>query len=581
MIRSLKQRLALFLLLPVAVMLSATGYLVFELAKKTMMEEWKESSILKLQRAAHHIDMRLDKPTEWIEMFNKVGGQSATVAVQELILAHLRGLEGVTEVDLQWTERTREPSSADQPAGTQKMTHVHGASVAQVAPPLFDAHSGAETVTLVSDLKDDSAHTIGKLSVTLRFDYLMQDIIKLGWWQSEMVCLVDRSGKYLAHTGSWMKHRHVLGETQDPLELKVLEGMREIPYGTVFGTGQTPEMVSGFYTMSKVPWVIILFAPEDKILAPILKFRLYYAFAGIFCIVVILSLIQLLGGGLAASIRNLSLAAERVAKGVYGNPLPINRSDEMGQLTESFNKMVEGLKERDFISSTFGRYVDKEVAEELLKRPEASRLGGEKRKVAILFSDLRDFTPLSESLTPEQTIQILNRYFSRMIEVVQRHKGIIVDFLGDALLVFFEPLESDVALSAHRAFQSASQMQKDLFQHNIENRALGLPELQMGIGLHVGEVVVGNIGSTTRAKYGIVGAAVNLTHRIQSIAAAGEIVMSEPAYDLLKEIVSAQVQSTVALKGFPEPVHLYAVRRIGPHSPSIHRHSAEKDPTPP
>ena len=566
---SLKQRLILFLLFPVAIMLTVTGYLVFVLAKKTMMEEWKESSILKLQRAAHHIDMRLDKPTEWIEMFHKVGGQSATVAVQELILAHLRGLEGVTEVDLQWTARTREPSSTDQPAGIQKMTHIHGASVAQVAPPLFDAHSGAETVTLVSDLKDDSASIIGKLSVTLRFDYLMQDIIKLGWWQSEMVCLVDRSGKYLAHTGSWMKHRHVLGETQDPLELKVLEGMRETPYGTVFGTGQTPDMVGGFYTLSKVPWVIILFAPEDKILAPILKFRLYYAFAGVFCVVVILSMIQLLGGGLVASIRDLSLAAERVAKGVYGNPLPINRSDEMGQLTESFNKMVEGLKERDFISSTFGRYVDQEVAQELLKRPEASRLGGEKRKVAILFSDLRNFTPLSESLTPEQTIQILNRYFSRMIEVVQRHKGIIVDFLGDALLVFFEPLQSDVALSAHSAFHCASEMQKDLSQHNMENRTLALPELQMGIGLHVGEVVVGNIGSATRAKYGIVGAAVNLTHRIQSIAAAGEIVLSESAYDLLKEHVSAQVQSSFALKGLPEPVPLYVVKPVEPQSPSI------------
>jgi len=569
MIRSLKQRLALFLLLPVAIMLFVTGYLVFVLAKKTMMEEWKESSILKLQRAAHHIDMRLDKPAEWIEMFHKVGGQSATVAVQELILGHLRGLEGVTEVDLQWTKRTREPSSADQPAGTQKMAHFHGASVTQVAPPLFDAHSGAETVTLASDLKDDSSSIIGKLSVTLRFDYLMQDIIKLGWWQSEMVCLVDRSGKYLAHTGAWMKHRHVLGETQDPLELKVLEGMRENTYGTVLGTGQAPDMVSGFYTLSKVPWVIILFAPEDKILAPILKFRLYYAFAGVLCVVVILSMIQLLGGGLAASIRELSLAAERVAKGVYGNPLPINRSDEMGQLTESFNKMVEGLKERDFISSTFGRYVDKEVAEELLKRPEASRLGGEKRKVAILFSDLRNFTPLSESLTPEQTIQLLNRYFSRMIEVVQRHKGIIVDFLGDALLVFFEPLQSDVALSAQRAFQCASEMQKDLSQHNLENRTLALPELQMGIGVHVGEVVVGNIGSTSRAKYGIVGAAVNLTHRIQSIASAGEIVLSESAYDLLKEHISVQVQSSVALKGVPKPVPLYVVKPIEPHSPSI------------
>jgi class 3 adenylate cyclase len=578
---SLKQRLILFLLLPVAIMLTVTGYLVFVLAKETMMEEWKESSILKLQRAAHHIDMRLDKPVEWIEMFHKVGGQSMDPAFQDLILTHLRSVEGVTNVDLRWIDRTPEPSPTNQPVDSRKTTHFHGASDAQVAPPLFDAPSGAETVTLVSDLKDDSAQLIGKLSVTLRFEYLMQDIIKLGWWQSEMVCLVDRSGKYLAHTGSWMKHRHVLGETRDLLELKVLDSMRENSYGTVFGAGQTPDMVSGFYTLSKVPWVIILFAPGEKILAPILKFRLYYVLAGVFCVVVILSMIQLLGGGLTASIRELSLAAKRVEKGDYGSPLPINRSDEVGRLVESFNNMVEGLRERDFISSTFGRYVDKEIAEELLKRPEASRLGGEKRKVAILFSDLRNFTPLSESLTPEQTIKILNRYFSRMIEVVQRHKGIIVDFLGDALLVFFEPLESDVALSANRAFQCASEMQKDLSQHNRENRDLGLPELQMGIGLHVGEVVVGNIGSTARAKYGIVGAAVNLAHRIQSVASEGEIVLSKSAYDLLKEKVSAQVQPSVDLKGIPEPIPLYVVKPIEPCSLSIHRQSAERDASPP
>lgn len=500
--------------------------------------------------------------------------------VQQLILTHLRGLEGVTAVDLQWTDRTRELPSANQPEGIQKMTHSHGASVAQVAPPLFDAHSGAETVTLVSDLKDDSASIIGNLSVTLRFDYLMQDIIKLGWWQSEMVCLVDRSGNYLAHTGAWMKHRHVLGETQDPLELKVLEGMRENPYGTVFGTGQTPDMVAGFYTLSEAPWVIVLFAPGERILAPILKFRLYYALAGVFCVVVILSMIQLLGGRLTALIRELSLAAKRVETGDYGSPLPVNRSDEVGRLVESFNRMVEGLKERDFISNTFGRYVDHEIAKELLKRPEASRMGGEKRKVAILFSDLRNFTPLSESLTPEQTIQVLNRYFSRMIEVVQRHKGIIVDFLGDALLVFFEPLDRDVALSAYRAFQCASEMQKDLCKHNLENRTLGLPELQMGVGLHVGEVVVGNIGSAARAKYGIVGAAVNLTHRIQSVAAAGEILLSESAYDLLKEHVSVQGQPSVALKGLPDPVPLYAVKPVETPSPSIPHRSAEKDPSP-
>lgn len=579
MAMSLKQRLILFLLVPVAGMLTVTGYLVFMLAKETMMEEWKESSILKLQRASHYIDMRLEKPAEWIAMFRAAGGRSMNPAVQDLILAQLRSLDGVNDVELEWTDRTDEPPSMNQPVDAPKSVHSHGVPKVQVAPSLFEAHSEAEIVTLVSDLKD-SAHTIGRLRVRLRFDYLLQDIIKLGWWQSEMVCLVDRSGKYLAHTGAWMKHRHVLGETGDPLELKVLEGMRENPYGTVFGTGQTPDMVAGFYTLSEAPWVIVLFAPGERILAPILKFRLYYALAGVFCVVVILSMIQLLGGRLTALIRELSLAAKRVETGDYGSPLPVNRSDEVGRLVESFNRMVEGLKERDFISNTFGRYVDREIAKELLKRPEASRLGGEKRKVAILFSDLRNFTPLSESLTPEQTIQVLNRYFSRMIEVVQRQKGIIVDFLGDALLVFFEPLERDVALSAYRAFQCASEMQKDLCKHNLENRTLGLPELQMGVGLHVGEVVVGNIGSAARAKYGIVGAAVNLTHRIQSVAAAGEILLSESAYDLLKEHVSVQVQPSVALKGLPDPVPLYVVKPVEMPSPSIHHRSAENDPSP-
>ncbi len=99
--------------------------------------------------------------------------------------------------------------------------------------------------------------------------------------------------------------------------------------------------------------------------------------------------------------------------------------------------MIMGLKERDFIRDTFGRYVNKEVARELLKRPEAGRLGGEKRQVAVLMADIRGFTQVSEFLTPEETIRILNHYFSHMITVIREHDGIIVDFYGDGVLVFF------------------------------------------------------------------------------------------------------------------------------------------------
>ena len=102
------------------------------------------------------------------------------------------------------------------------------------------------------------------------------------------------------------------------------------------------DTVAGFYTLSEAPWVIVLFAPGERILAPILKFRLYFALAGVFCVLVILSMIQLLGGRLTALIRELSLAAKRVETGDYGSPLPVNRSDEVGRLVESFNRMVAG-----------------------------------------------------------------------------------------------------------------------------------------------------------------------------------------------------------------------------------------------
>jgi adenylate cyclase len=132
------------------------------------------------------------------------------------------------------------------------------------------------------------------------------------------------------------------------------------------------------------------------------------------------------------SIRRIADKATHVAKGDYGEPLAVASKDEIGQLTASFNDMIAGLKERDFISNTFGRYVDHEIARELLSGPEASRMGGVKREVVILFADVRGFTPIAETLSPEVTINLVNRHFARMIDVIQAHRGIIVDFLGDA-----------------------------------------------------------------------------------------------------------------------------------------------------
>lgn len=562
-IRSLKHRLTLFLLLPVTVLLFLMGFVGFIFARSVVLDQWKEASILKLQRAAHYIDMRLSRPIELINMFNSPGEYRGALAIQEWLLDQLRAMQGVSSVELEWMDSNRESTQAggrgSHRMGQERMALFRRGTISEVTSPRYDAEAGAETVTLISDLKNESGSTVGRLKVSILFDHLLQDIKKLGWWQSDMACLVDTTGRYLAHTEFYMKGRHHLGERKDPFELGVLESMKQAREGTVLGPGAPPRVVGGFCWLNRAPWVLLLFAPGEKVLEPMIKFRLYYGVAGGVSIFLVLVLIRFVSGKMVRTIQELSRAAEGVARGDYGDPLQMKTADEMGQLITSFNKMVVGLKERDFIGNTFGRYVDQEIAKELLSRPEAIRLGGEKREVAILMSDIRNFTPLSESLNPEGTIRVINHYFSHMIEAIHQNRGIIVDFFGDSVLVFFDPLERPVQTAARQAVRCGLDMQARMQRFNEEMKADGLPEVQMGIGINVGDAVVGNIGSELRAKYGIVGPSVNMTNRIQAESKGGQILVSEPVYRYLKQDLRVKSSFEVPLKGIKDRVTLFEI----------------------
>lgn len=561
MIKSLEQRLALFLLLPVALLLFLTGFLGFLYARNIMLHEWREAAILKLQRAAHQLDMRLRRPMDWIQMMQAAAGGRGGPITQDWFLDPLREMDGVTRVNLRWVEERTDARPPGMYGMGRGMMRFHRAGVLHVTSPHLDTRSGKEAVDIITELKDEAGEVVGRLEVSVAFEYLMQDITKLGWWQSDQACLVDESGLYLAHTKE-MAGRHRLGETKDPLELALLQDMKEKPFGTRLGPGSPPSLVGGFYKISGAPWAIIMFAPGEKILGPMIQFRFYYFLAGGLCVLLILILIRLVGGSLVRSIRELSGAAKRVASGDYGQPLKARTSDEMGQLIRGFNAMVEGLRNRDFISNTFGRYVDQEFAREILKRPEAARLGGEKRPVAVLMSDIRGFTSLADSLKPEGTMLILNHYFTYMVGPVQKHKGIIIDFFGDGLLVFFDPLDGPVVPVLRNAVRCALDMQSDMVLFNAELKAQGLPQFQMGIGINAGEVVVGNIGTEYRAKYGIVGTPVNLTERIQAQAGGGEVVISDAVLQPLAAELIVRRSFSSQLKGIQEETRLHVVQGL-------------------
>jgi len=211
---------------------------------------------------------------------------------------------------------------------------------------------------------------------------------------------------------------------------------------------------------------------------------------------------------------------------------------------------------------TFGRYLTDEVVSNLLETPSGLQLGGERRKVTVLMSDLRGFSAVSEWLPPEKVVTLLNLYFGAMAEVVDEYKGTINEFIGDGIFVMFGAPVSR-ADDAQRAIACAVAMQCAMNAVNEQNQQVGLPAIEMGIGINTGEVVVGNVGSQKRAKYTVIGNHVNLAARIESYTVGGQILISE---DTLKDAnceVKINGQLQVEPKGIRVPITLYEVGGLG------------------
>ncbi|MGC9504203.1 CHASE2 domain-containing protein [Baaleninema sp.] len=214
------------------------------------------------------------------------------------------------------------------------------------------------------------------------------------------------------------------------------------------------------------------------------------------------------------------------------------------------------------IRETFSRYLTDEVVATLLETPEGLKMGGERRKITILTSDLRGFTSISERLPPEQVVSILNIYLEAMADAITAYQGTIDEFMGDGILVLFgAPTQREDDPERAIACALAMQLAMDKVNQHMSDR--GLPHLEMGIGINTGEVVVGNIGSLKRTKYGVVGSQVNLTYRIESYTVGGQVLVTESTMRETGDIVETDDEEQVSPKGVKKPMTVYSVVGIG------------------
>jgi adenylate cyclase len=261
---------------------------------------------------------------------------------------------------------------------------------------------------------------------------------------------------------------------------------------------------------------------------------------------------------LSRPIFRLVRGTQAIARGDFQVSLPVTSGDELGLLTDSFNQMARSLREKEMIKRAFTRYVAREVVEEILKDPERLVLTGERREVTVLFCDIRGFTAMAERMTPEAVVALLNEFYTLMIETTFRHDGTLDKFIGDAVMAIFgAPIP--VPDHAARAVRTALDMQAGVAALNERRAAEGKEAIAIGIGVSLGEVVAGTVGTEARMEYTVIGDSVNVAARLESQAKAGRILISQATFARVREVVDAVPLGGIRVKGREDSVEVYEV----------------------
>ena len=263
---------------------------------------------------------------------------------------------------------------------------------------------------------------------------------------------------------------------------------------------------------------------------------------------------------ISSSLNTLLLCVREIGKGDLYCSASLKTEDEFEKLSKEIDHMTLGLRERERLKLNFSRYVSQQVVEKILKVEDIEKLANERRKITVLFSDIRQFTKLAESLPPERVVSLLNEYFGKMLEVIFHHQGILDKFLGDGMMVEFGTPFDDKLQERH-AVMTAIGMQREVRKLTEKWKSEGKPEIKIGIGVHTGFAVVGNIGSKQRIGYTAVGDTVNVAAHLEQTTKLLKkpILVSESTYEAIKNEFKATLLGPMILPGRKEPVTIYSI----------------------
>jgi len=373
---SLQQKIVLFVLLPVFFLLAGMGGVGFFYSRDAILDQWGETAVSKLQEAAHLIDMRLKQPKELLLMLKDNSGSGQNHEIHQFIIERLRTLDGVVQVKVDWPETIGERLNLKWNPKVWRMPMMQFNSLAalEVSLPQYNANLASETISVSTEFKDKNDKTVGRVEVVIAFNDLIEQIIEEEWWKTNKAFLIDNSGNILlstVHSLSDPLHQNLPKFAQtNLLEKKTLEALKKKSSGTLFGPGHPPDEISGYYHLKEAPWSLVIIAPGKKILDSVRTFSLSYFGGSVLFILIVILFIRATISRTTRAIKNVSDAARNLALGNFGDPLPVQSRDEVGELTQNFNTMTRQLKERNRLKADMNLAM--EVQQNLLPKSDVS-----------------------------------------------------------------------------------------------------------------------------------------------------------------------------------------------------------------
>lgn len=331
------------------------------------------------------------------------------------------------------------------------------------------------------------------------------------------------------------------------------------PNGQTFYTeADGTRSLGAFQRIGFTDSAVISTVPEKTAFAAVYKIQRIILFITLIALSSAVIFIYFFSRSLTMPLGKLMDASNLIRDGDFNVSVPATTRDEIGQLGESFAEMAKGLGEREKMKDAFGRFVNKELTDLILK--DEIKLGGERKDVVVLFSDIRKFTELSERFEPEDVVGFLNSYMRKMVQCVNDCHGSVDKFIGDAIMAVWGAPVSH-GNDTENAINSAIMMRKALISFNKTRGRTGRPKINIGIGINTGPALAGQIGTEERMEYTVIGDTVNLASRIEALNKpfGTDILISGYAYEKVRHIFNVEPMRRIRVKGKTEAQRIYAV----------------------